>query len=304
MRIKLLLFVTVIGLGFTGSAQNLNLRKAILKSDFIFASDDFKYDTIAKNDFTTEYYIAVNKIDTILKNKLSAIPKKLTIRNYTDGEDYYSSLLTNGGGCVLNPSIGYQGRVYYNLFFVCKVGKEYQILAFFNSIEYKEYANYMKQIQTIKNIEQIKDLKIRFDKSLDWFIDNGLMPDYDFMEYYKEKELITDMIQYTEKQQQNALVQFEKGEEALLPIVKSKYKNNVKNYFVTKLKGILEKDKLDYNDYYEFYETVNKATDDFGKDGYDSTDYLLNSNITADKFEEYDKKKIMEHLLHVVKNWE
>ncbi|WP_289663822.1 hypothetical protein [Flavobacterium panacagri] len=301
---KLFLFITISCLSFTASAQKLNLRKAILKSDFIFASSNYKYDTISKNDYTTEHYIIINKIDTILKNRLSALPKKLTVRDYTDGEDYYSSLITNGGGCVQNARGFSMNEVYYTIFFIQKIGKEYQTLVFLNDIKDKEYANCIRQIQSIKNIEQIKDLKIRFDKSLDWFIENGLMPDEDFMKYYKEKEIIKDTIQYSEKQYQNALIQFEKGEEELLLIVKSKYKDNVKNYFVEKLENILSKDKLDYKDYYEFYEAVYKATDNFGKDGYDSIDYFLNNNLDSDKFDEYDKKKIMSHLLETVKNWE
>ncbi|MFH6992962.1 hypothetical protein [Flavobacterium sp. FlaQc-48] len=289
---------------FAAFAQNPNLRKAILKSDFIFASDEYQYKTIKKNDYTTEKYISITKIDTILKNRLSKIPDKLIVRNYTDGEDFYSFLLTNDGGCVRNTLVSDDRITYYNLFFVCKVGKEYQTLVFFNGIEYTTYKNILRQIQTIKNIEQIKELKARFDKSLDWFIDNGQMPDLDFIEYYKEKELTTDTIHYSEKQYQKALVQFEKGEEELLPIVKDKFKENVKNYFVKKLETILEKDKLDYTDYYEFYESVDHATNNFGENGYDSANYLLNNNLTSDKFDEYDKKKIMYHLLQVVKDWE
>jgi hypothetical protein len=300
---KFFLFLSIFNLTCTVSAQKLNLRKAILNSDFIIVSDDFEYKKAAENDYSTQNYIVINKIDTILRNNLSSIPKKLKLRSFEDGEDFYSNLLTNDGGCVLKAQFANDITNYYHIFFIKKVGKEYQVFLFLNGIEWEQYQNYKNQIKTIAPLEEIKDQKVRFDKTLEWFIDNGLIPDNNFIEYYKEKKITTDTIQYSEKQYEKALLKFEKGEEALLPIVKDKFKDKVKEYFVKKLEEIIEKSKLEYNDYYEFYETVRKATDGFGDNSYDSMDYLLNNNITTDKFDEYEKKNIMTHLLEVVKNW-
>jgi hypothetical protein len=288
-------------LPYIGNAQNQNLRKAILKSDLIFLSDAHSYKKTATNDYSKQNYIFIDKIDTILKSNLSSLPKKLTLINFEDGEDFYSDLLTNGGGCIQNAKMY---DIYsFDLFFVQKVGKEYRILAFFSGIESKQYDIYKKQILTIKDLEQTKDVKLRFEKTLDWFIENGLTPDTDFVDYYKSKQITTDTINYSEKQYQKALLQFEKGEEGLLPIVKDKYSEAVQNYFLNKLEIIAAKNERDYNDYFEFYQIVNRATDYFGDDGYNSIEYLLNNNLTSDKIDEYDKEKIMNYLIQTVKDW-
>ncbi|WP_139421804.1 hypothetical protein [Chryseobacterium mulctrae] len=298
LKILLLLFLMI-----NSYAQNLNLRKAILKSDLIIVCYDFDFDTIRINDFTNNTYVKINKIDSILKNRLSTIPKKLTVRKYLDNEDYYSDLITNEGGCIMKPTEANNWTAYTNIFFIRKNGKEYQSFLAVQGIELEKYKKIAHQIRTISKIEHLKNDKERFEKTLDWSIENGLLPDPDFIEYYKQKGITTDTIQYSDQQYKNALQQFQKGKEELLPMVREKYFDEIKAYYLKKMQVLIDKEKLDHNDYYDFYNIVSNTTNTFNDD-YNSGDYILNSALTSDKFNDYEKKNIMIHLLKIVTEWE
>lgn len=298
LKILLLLFLMI-----NNYAQNLNLRKAILKSDLIIVSYYFDFDTIRINDFTKNNYVRINKIDSILKNKLPAIPKNLTARRYLDNEDYYSDLITNEGGCIMKPTEANNWTAYTNIFFIRKNGKEYQSFLILQGIELEKYKKIAHQIRTISKIEHLKNDKERFEKTLDWSIENGLLPDPDFMEYYKQKGITTDTIQYSDQQYKNALQQFQKGKEELLPMVREKYFDEIKACYLKKMQVLIDKEKLDHNDYYDFYNIVSNTTNTFNED-YNSGDYILNSALTSDKFNDYEKKNIMIHLLKIVTEWE
>ena len=286
-------------------AQILNFRKAILKSDLIIVSRDFTFDTIRVNDFTNTSFVNINKIDRVLRNKLSALPKNITLRKYQDNEDYYSDLITNGGGCVIKATNAIDGNnlaSYKDIFFIKKNGKEYQSFLILQSIEWEIYEKIAKQIETISKIEHLKNDNQRFQKTLDWFIENGLVPDFDFIDFYKQKGITRDTIQYSEQQYKNALQNFQNGKEELLPIVREKYFEEIKTYYTQKMQTLIDKEKLEYKDYREFDEAVSNVTNNFNDD-YQSGNYILNNSLTSDKYDEYDKLYIMRHLLKIVTEW-
>lgn len=293
----LILFLTI-----NCYAQNSNFRKAILKSDLIIVCNDFTSDTIRVNDFTNTSYVKINKIDSILKNNLSTLQKNLTLRKYQDNEDYFSDLIINGGGCAMRGIDPNNWTSYNTIFFIKKSGKKYQSFLILQELEWDKYKKVANQIKTISKIEHLKNGKERFEKTLDWFIENGLMPDSDFINYYKQKGITTNTIPYSEQQYKNALQQFQKGNEELLPIVKEKYFDEIKTYYTQKMQTIIDKEKLEYNDYYEFDKAISNLTNNFNDD-YDSGNYILNSSLTSDKFDDYEKKKIMTHLLKIVTEW-
>ncbi|WP_281322278.1 hypothetical protein [Flavobacterium aestivum] len=293
----LILFLTI-----NSYAQNLNFRKAILKSDLIIVSDDFAFDTIRVNDFTNTSFVKIKKVDTILKNNLSLLPKTITLRKYQDNEDYYSDLITNGGGCVLAPKCGNNWASYFNVFFIKKNGKEYQSFLILQELELEAYQKIIAEVRTISRLEYLKNDNERFHKTLDWFIENGFAPDIDFIDYYKQKGIITDTIQYSEQQYKNALQQFQKGKEELLPIVKEKYFYEIKTHYTQKMQVLIDKEKLEFKDYLEFDKSVSILTNNFNDD-YESGNYILNNSLTSDKFDDYDKKNIMRYLLKIVTEW-
>lgn len=284
-------------------SQNLNFRKAILKSDLILTTNDFTFDTIKNNDFSETSFVTINTSEYVLRNNLASIPKKITARRFLDNEDFFSDLVANGGGCVMNTREGInQGESYYDLFFLKKIRNEYHAFLIMRSVESDKSLKITKQIRTISKFEKIKDDKERFEKTLDWFIENGLKPDLDFVDYYKKKNITTDTIVYSEQQTKNALEQFLKGNEELLPIVRIKYFEDVKNYYIKILQLLIDKNELDWKDYYQFREAISGLTNELNNDS-ESGNYLLYNQLTNDKFDKYEKSQIMSHLLQVAKDW-
>jgi hypothetical protein len=304
MKIKTFLFSLIL-LSFLGNAQNQNLRKAILKSDLIISSNDYRTDTIRINDFTSKFFINFDKINEgnswIYKNNMGSVPKKLSVRKPIDGEDFYSYLITDGGLCT--GKVLEHGKTYHDLFFIKKEKNEYKIVVHYQSLELEQLQKIAQQIKSLASIEKIKNENYRYQKSLDWFIENGLMPDNDYVDYYKEKQLIKDSIIYSESQYAKALQEFQNGKEELLPMLRSKYFNEVKAYYLQKMEEITKISERDYYNYRAFSEAVENVTNNFENDT-ESVDYLLNNSLTGDKFESYEKSDIMTHLIDVVKNWE
>lgn len=295
----LLFFLLITASSYT---QTLNFRKAILKSDFIFVCNNYTIDTTRVNDFTNILNVRINKIDDVLKNKLTYTPKNFVIRKYEDNEDYYSNLITIGGGCVMMNRAHSFEESYNTVFFIKKIGKEYQAFLILEDYEWEKYQLVRSQIKTISKIENIKNDQERFDKTLDWFIENGLLPDFDFLAYYEKKGIQNVPIEYSEQQYKNALQEFLNGKEELFPIIKEKYFEEAKQYFVKKLESILQIDEPKYGDYYAFDQSISVLTDNFN-DNYDSGDYILYSSLTSDKFDKYEKNSIMKHLIKIAKEW-
>lgn len=285
-------------------AQNMNIRKAIQKSDLIFENNDnFNFQTIQINDYTKQSYVQIIKSsqkDSILKNKLSSLPELLSLRVFEDNEDYFSD--SYNCACILKDKTINGPSRNYNIFFVRKVKGDYEALLILQDLEWEKYNHYVKQINTMASVEKIKNPTEKFQKTLDWFIENGLEPDEDFIQFYKEIGITSDTIQYSENQYQKALQQFQNGNEDLFPIVKQKFPDKLKEYYLQKMENIIQFPAPDHNDYFEFYKAVNTVTNYFGE-FYDSTDYILNNSLTEDDFDEYEKRKIMEHLVEVVKEW-
>jgi hypothetical protein len=257
------------------------------------------------NDFTYKEFIQVDKIDStntiIYRNKLKKTPQKLTLRNYKDGVDFFSEGLINGDARYFTKPID-EDKTYSDLFFIRQEKGQFFLLAQIRQLDSQELVEYKKQIQSISIIENSKNQKERFDKSLDWFVDNALLADNDFVNYYKEKGLIKDTIQYSERQYERALQSFLMGKESLLPMVRLKYFDKVKQYFIRKMERILEISKPEYGDYYNFSKAFRALLDDELK--YGTANYLLNRSLTSNAFDEYDKRNIMKNLLEEAKAWE
>ena len=294
--------VFVLICSITCFAQKLNFRKAILKSDIIIVSSNYTNETIRINDFTTTSFIKINKIDIVLKNNLPQTPQNFVLKKFSDNEDFYSDLITNGGGCAMMGREITHGKKYYDVFFIKKNGKQFESFLTLNDLESSKYESVVKQIKSIPKVENLKNETERFGKTLDWFIENGFAPDYDFIEYYSQKGIFSDTIKYSDQQYKNALQQFLNGNEELLSIVKEKHFDEVKTYYFQKMKSLLEKQELEYKDYSVFYDYITNLTNYFNED-YSSGNYILVNSLTSDKFDKYEKKNIMRYLLKVVTDW-
>ncbi|PUV26522.1 hypothetical protein [Sphingobacterium athyrii] len=68
------------------------------------------------------------------------------------------------------------------------------------------------------------------------------------------------------------------------------------------MKDILIIEEPDYRNYYEFDRAISALTDNFNSDT-SSADYILWNALTSEKFEKYEKRDIMVHLLKVASEW-
>ncbi len=300
---KILFNISIFLVTINCYSQNLNFRKAILKSDLIVSSSYFRFDTISSNDFSKKTFVTIDSTDYVLRNNQSALPKKIIARYFQDDEDYFSDLIISGGGCVMNANeVHNVGQSYADVFFMKKTGKEYQVLMALRSIDNDKYNQIQNQVKTISKFEKVKTEKERFEKTLDWFIENGLEPDIDFISFYKQKNIIVDNIVYSETQIKNALEKFLNGKEELLPIVRIKHFDEVKKYYIEILQSLINKQELDWRDYYKFSDSINNLTQILDENS-ESSDYLLLYSLTNDKFEKYEKLTIMNHFLQVATDW-
>ena len=193
-------------------------------------------------------------------------------------------------------------KYYQDIFFIKKEKGQYKQILLLSGVEDTLFQAYRKQITSSSNFENIKNEKERFSKTLDWFLENGLLPDYEFIAYYKQKGITTDSILYTEKQYQTILQQFQLGHEDLLSLIKKMYPEEVKQYYTQKMKDILLIEEPDYNNYYDFDKAISALTDSFNSET-SSADYILCNALTSEKFEKYEKRDIMVHLLKVASEW-
>lgn len=289
----------------TNSYAQLNLRKAILQSDLIISINNHRQDTIWDNDHTLQSYTQMDKIDSgnafILRNKLKSTPQTLRLKNYLGQEGFFSNDINLPYSCLV-PMVIDINKHYQDIFFIKKEKGQYRQVLMLSHVEDALFQAYRKQITSSSNFENIKNENERFSKSLDWFIENGLLPDGEFIAYYKQKGITTDSILYTEKQYQTALQQFQLGHEDLLPLIKKKYPEEVRQYYTQKMKDILMVEEPDYNNYYDFDKAISALTDSFNSDT-SSADYILCNALTSEKFDKYEKRYIMIHLLKVASEW-
>lgn len=303
--IKQSLYLILLLLLTTSSYAQFNLRKAILQSDLIISINNHRQDTIWDNDHTLQSYTQMDKIDSgnafILRNKLKSTPQTLRLKNYLGQEDFFSNDINHPFPCLV-PVVIDISKHYQDIFFIKKEKGQYKQVLMLSNVEDALFQSYRKQITSSSSFENTKNENERFSKTLDWFIENGLLPDGEFIAYYKQKGITTDSILYTEKQYQTILQQFQLGHEDLLSLIKKKYPEEVKQYYTQKMKDILFIEEPDYNNYYEFDKAISALTDSFNSDT-SSADYILCNALTSEKFEKYEKRDIMVHLLKVASEW-
>lgn len=274
-----------------------SLRKYIMESEIILESSQIQSDTIFVNDFTPKitFHIDTKKAQ-ILKNNTKTLPQKLTLQEYPKEVALGEKCITYG----LAPNTHH-----YYLTFIKKKGKDYYIHLRTRPIEYEEFSQYTQQIKTLAEIEKITDEKQRFSKTLDWFIENNLNPldDLDFTKYYRRKGFIKDYSNYlTASQYEKALEKFLKGSEHLTSVVKQKYPDKVKQYYIKKMEEILNRDSGEPSDVYEFQRAFSSII--INEDlGYDSMEYVLYNSLYEDNLDKYHKINVMKYLIKFAKEY-
>jgi len=282
----LLLAVSILSFG-QDSITARELRKTVLKSDVILASQSYKTTKSYANDYSIEQFYTMNKIDTLIKNVTQfKIADKIRIQQQIDdysafwSEDVISAVPLDN---VMNIDVRYT-----DLLFLKKENKQYKLLGIVKTIEWDDLIKrYIPAINQIMQIEKIIDYNERYTKTIDWFIENNGYPDEDFFAFYAEKNIPKDGIFLTAEQQQRAKENFLKGSGELRPFMD---KETVRIYMLKKLKEIRNsKGKHYWHFYYELSELY--------KFKYKSTDYILQQLLNDDCMSNDNKEMIMDYFI-------
>ena len=282
----LLLLTSILSFG-----QNIieakGLRKIVLKSDVILASQSYKTTANYANDYSIEQFHTVNSTDTILKNTIQfKISNKIRIQQYVDD---YSAVWSE---CPSICSYSYSSKEidtrYTNLFFLKKENKQYKLLGIAERIKWDDFITYYTPaISQLMQIEKISNLNERYTKTIDWFIEYKDYPDENFIAFYTQKGILQDGLILTEEQRQKAKENFLEGNDKLRPFID---KETQKAYSLEKLKDIRDLLRPDYWDFY--FELSNLYEFD-----YNTIDYMLKSQLTNQSIDNSDKEMIMNYFI-------
>ncbi len=278
---KILRLITILLISINSYSQSINFRQVILKSELILVGNQFTQDTLFLNDYSKELFIAIKKVGKVLKGKPTSNILKVKKTIFDDNLK---------GKHIYIEDTKEIDKKYFDIFFIA----EDNLIAYV-VLDDDEYKRLKKQVKTLSKIETNIALKERYNKTLKWFLENNLVPDKDFVTFYKQQNIIVDKIQYSEKQYEESLKKFEKGFENLQPIVEQKYPDRVKKYYLNKMKKIIGKHHKEYNDYYQFgkaFNSINKSEEEAIS--------ILRYSLTTHEYDEYDKERIMEYLLKLV----
>lgn len=282
---------------------DIDIRTLTIKSDVILVTGDLRTDSLRPlTDHSYENYYLIRQVDSLVKTDGRFSNRHYTVRNSLDGQDYFSAY-TNAS-CLIAPKIREEREIYTNLLFLIKEGKQYRVLQVLQDISYGTAMDFVSQSLEIQELERIKIPEQRLTKTLDWFIKNGKLPDYNFLRYYEQKGLIKDSMIYTEAQYKSALEYFLTGKEVLADILVPKYRSEVKAYYLQQLRQYSEAGGKEWKDYYTCYQVVTRminllAPIQEGEDYYDRLVLVLAELLTKDypEADNYYKGKVLHQLV-------
>lgn len=244
------------------NSQNIDLRNVTMNSNLILLVElsDFDYGNKHINDHFKVRFIKVNNYEEIIKNdsNIKFIDKE--IFSPQSNNDYYESNQINGGGCMGIGEGIESNRKYYSILFFKKEKKKLTLLAHLWRSDF-DWKNIIKEIKEVQKIEDSKSPEERYQKSIDYYLKFKDLPDSDFISYYKEaKVLKSDTLVLTEKQLIQAKDNFLDGDERYYELVSDKFPEEVKLFYINKMKNFLSQKEEDYFSYYDFKEAYEKVT--------------------------------------------
>ncbi|KFF06620.1 hypothetical protein [Flavobacterium reichenbachii] len=243
-------------------SQNIDLRNLTMNSNLILfvESSDFDYGNKYINDHSKAGFIKVNNYEEILKNdsNIKFIDKEIFCPQSEN--DYYDSNMINGGGCMgIAESID-SNRKYYGILFFKKEKKKLTLLAHLFKSDF-DWKNIIEKIKKVKEIEKSKSPEERYEKSIDYYLKCKDLPNSDFINYYRQvKFLKSDTLVLTEKQLILAKDNFLEGNERYYELISKKFPEEVKQFYINKMKGFLNQNEDEYFSSYDFSEAYERAT--------------------------------------------
>ncbi len=302
VKTKIILIAGMFALSMSAQAQNMEpdanrLRRAILKSDVILAG--YEKSTINYiNDYTQEEALSIVQLDSIILNTSGFKPDaKMKVPQAFDNYPlFWGDDGIYGVSIVSVKDVDFR---YSNLLFFRKDGKQYQLIGRIGTLKWNDILRYyIPTIHELKEIDKLKDLNVRYSRTIDWYIANNDYPDSYVMGFYEQKGVIGDTLRLTEKQLQLAKEKFLKGNEKLLPFIEDTFKPEIKAYYLNKLKKIRRKNEFTYGDCFEFKQVIAL----YYEFDYKSMESITKNLLTGDRIDEYDKKRIMDYFIEMLEN--
>lgn len=303
MKKQLPLFILTLLFYSFANAQGFDVRKLTLKSDVILLYDQ---DSIANtneiiNDYTSVNYYQLKAITWEIKNTVNFKFTNTKLRNLVENEDYFK--IYEKGDCL---GIGYATPIgpkpkYFGMLFLQRRDKQFHVIGVVeNRNPLPNWEDLIKQIKSVTSLEKIKNLQERYTKSIDWFLDNNVMPDEGFIKYYRQTGILkTDTAQLNEQQLASARALFFNGNETFLDLIASTNPTEIKAFYLQKLRDIVFQSEYEFGDCLRFSRIATMLTDEFNNN-YDDLNRTLTDLLTKDELENYEKRPIMKHLIDLI----
>lgn len=277
-------------------SQNIDLRNLTMNSNLILFVElsDFDYGNKYINDHYKTGFIKVNNYEEIIKNdsNIKFIDKEIYWPQ--NENDYYETNQINGGGCMGIGEAIDSNRKYYSILFFKKEKKKLTLLAHLWRSDF-DWKNIIKKIKEVKEIENAKSPEERYQKSIDYYLKCKDLPNDDFIKYYKQAKILkSDTLTLTEKQLILAKDNFLEGNERYYELILKKFPEEVKQFYINKMKSLLNQNEEEYFSAYEFNEAYERATNTNFMD--DSEMGKLKDKLN-DEIDFKEKMKIMQALI-------
>lgn len=295
---KIILFWAIIGWQ-SAFSQLYDLRNTVLNSDFIIVveTEQAKISTKPINDFYYESSVTFSNIDKVIKQNGKINFLNQSIFYPTEGNNFFRPDVICSIAALPPFDIN---QKYYSIYFLKKdKQKKLYVLSSTYYLSLSDKNDRILQIEEILKLEQYKNPQERYEKTMDYFIQNNINPDDNFLDYYQligilkshhpvltEKQLSTIKELFI----QGKISQYTTFEEILL----EKYPEQIKDFHLKRMINI--RDSADYTSTYEFelsYETITNTR--YSQDE-PMIEYLKNKLYDSNVGNE-ERQKIMDILI-------
>lgn len=294
---KIILFWAIIGWQSVFS-QPYDLRNIVLNSDFIIVveTEQKKISTKPINDFYYERSVTFSNIDKVIKQNGKINFLNQSIFYPIEGNDFFMPHAICG---IAAPPPFDINQKYYSIYFLKKdKQKKLNVLSSTYYLSLSDKNDRITQIEEILKLEQYKNPQERYEKTMDYFIQNNINPNDNFLAYYQSIGILKSHHPVlTEKQLstiKERLVQGEMLKYTFEEILSEKYPKQIKDFHLKRMINI--RDSADYTSTYEFelsYETITNTR--YSQDE-PMIEYLKNKLYDSNVGNE-ERQKIMDILI-------
>lgn len=294
---KIILFWAIIGWQSVFS-QLYDLRNTVLNSDFIIVveTEQEKISTKPINDFYYERSVTFSNIDKVIKQNGKINFLNQSIFYPIEGNDFFMPHAICG---IAAPPLFDINQKYYSIYFLKKdKQKKLNVLSSTYYLSLSDKNDRILRIEEILKLEQYKNPQERYEKTMDYFIQNNINPDDNFLAYYQSIGILKSHHPVlTEKQLstiKERLVQGEMLKYTFEEILSEKYPEQIKDFHLKRMISI--RDSADYTSTYEFelsYETITNTR--YSQD--EPMIEYLKDKLNDDNVSNKEKQKIMDILI-------